>query len=79
MVAFTTGALLPLLVITLSPLSVRLWATVLTVAVALAIAGFVQAKLGYSRRGRAIARNVVGGLLAMVVTYFVGSLVGARI
>jgi vacuolar iron transporter family protein len=49
MVAFTLGALLPLLVITLSPL------------------------------GRAVARNVGGGLLAMVVTYAVGSLVGAHI
>jgi vacuolar iron transporter family protein len=79
MVAFTIGALLPLLVITLSPLSVRVWATVTTVAIALAVAGFLQAKLGFSPRGRAVARNVVGGLLAMVVTYGVGSLVGAHI
>jgi VIT1/CCC1 family predicted Fe2+/Mn2+ transporter len=79
MVAFTVGALLPLLVITLSPLSIRVWATVVTVAIALAVAGFVQARLGFSPRGRAVARNVAGGLLAMVVTYAVGSLVGAHI
>jgi vacuolar iron transporter family protein len=79
MVAFTTGALLPLLVITLSPLAVRVWATVVTVAIALAVAGFIQAKLGFSPRSRAIIRNVAGGLLAMVVTYFVGSLVGAHV
>ena len=43
MIAFTTGALLPLLVITLTPLSIRLWATVVTVAIALAVAGVIQA------------------------------------
>jgi VIT1/CCC1 family predicted Fe2+/Mn2+ transporter len=79
MVSFTIGGLLPLLVITLTPLSVRVWATVGTVVVALAAAGFVQARLGFSPRGRAIARNVAGGLLAMVVTYIVGSLVGAHL
>ena len=79
MVAFTIGALLPLLVITLDPIVVRVWATVVTVAVALAVAGFIQARLGFSPRGRAVARNVAGGLLAMVVTYAVGSLVGAHI
>jgi VIT1/CCC1 family predicted Fe2+/Mn2+ transporter len=79
MVAFTTGALLPLLVITLTPLSIRTWATVATVAIALAIAGVIQARLGFSPVARAVARNVVGGLLAMVVTYFVGSLVGPHV
>jgi VIT1/CCC1 family predicted Fe2+/Mn2+ transporter len=79
MIAFTTGALLPLLVITLSPLSIRVWATVVAVAIALAVAGFIQARLGFSPRGRAVVRNVAGGLLAMAVTYAVGSLVGAHL
>jgi vacuolar iron transporter family protein len=77
MVSFTIGGLLPLLMITLTPLSIRVGATVVTVVAALA--GFVQARLGFSPRGRAIARNVSGGLLAMVVTYLVGSLVGAHL
>ena len=76
MIAFTVGALVPLLVITLSPLSVRIWVTVVTVAVTLAAAGVLQARLGYSPVARAVGRNVVGGLLAMSVTYAVGSLVG---
>ncbi len=76
MVAFTIGGLLPLLVITLTPLDVRVWATVLTVALALAVAGVIQARLGFSPVRRAVARNVGGGLLAMIVTYAVGSLVG---
>jgi VIT1/CCC1 family predicted Fe2+/Mn2+ transporter len=76
MVAFTIGGMLPLLVITLTPLDIRVWATVVTVALALAVAGVVQARLGFSPVRRAVARNVGGGLLAMSVTYAVGSLVG---
>ena len=56
-----------------------MWATVVTVAVALAVAGVIQARLGFSPCGRAVARNVAGGLLAMGVTYAVGSLVGTHV
>jgi VIT1/CCC1 family predicted Fe2+/Mn2+ transporter len=79
MVAFTVGALLPLLVITLSPLQVRIWATVVTVAIALGAAGVVSARLGYSPWRKAVLRNVGGGLIAMGVTYAVGALVGTHL
>ncbi|HEX4685594.1 MAG TPA: VIT family protein [Nocardioides sp.] len=79
MVAFTVGALLPLLVITLSPHEVRIWATVVAVAIALAIAGVISARLGYSPWGRAVLRNVGGGLVAMGITYAVGSVVGTHV
>ena len=79
MVAFTVGALLPLLVITLSPVHVRIWATVVTVAIALAVAGVVSARLGYSPWRKAVLRNVGGGLIAMGVTYAVGALVGTHL
>jgi VIT1/CCC1 family predicted Fe2+/Mn2+ transporter len=79
MVAFTLGALLPLLVITLTPQAVRIWATVVVVAVALGIAGFISARLGYSPWGRAVLRNVGGGLVAMGITYAVGAAVGTHV
>jgi len=79
MIAFTVGALLPLLVITLTPSEVRIWATVLAVAVALGIAGFFSARLGYSPWGRAVLRNVGGGLVAMGITYAVGAVVGTYV
>jgi VIT1/CCC1 family predicted Fe2+/Mn2+ transporter len=79
MIAFTVGALLPLLVITLTPLDARIWATVLAVAVALAVAGFLSARLGYSPWGRAVLRNVGGGLVAMGITYAVGAVVGTYV
>lgn len=79
MVAFTVGALLPLLTITLSPESARLWVTAGSVAGALALTGWASARFGYGPPGRAVIRNVVGGLLAMGITHLIGSLVGAQI
>jgi vacuolar iron transporter family protein len=79
MVAFTVGALLPLLVISLTPHAVRIWATVVAVTLALAVAGFASARLGYSPWSRAVLRNVGGGLVAMAITYAVGAAVGPHI
>ena len=78
MVAFTVGALLPLLVVAFVPGAARIVTTVLTVAVALAVAGAVSARLGYSPKLPAVVRNVAGGLLAMGVTYLIGMLAGAQ-
>ncbi|GAA0971209.1 hypothetical protein ENKNEFLB_00323 [Nocardioides aquaticus] len=79
MVSFTVGALLPLLTILLAPEPARVPLTVAAVAVALALTGWASASLASSPRGRAVARNVAGGVLAMVVTYLVGALVGTRL
>lgn len=79
MVAFTLGALVPLLMITLLPAAVRVASTVVVVAFALALTGFVSAHLGFSPKGRAMARTVLGGLLAMGITYVVGMLFGMQL
>jgi VIT1/CCC1 family predicted Fe2+/Mn2+ transporter len=79
MVAFTVGALLPLLAITVSPHAARVWVTVATVVIALSVAGFIQARLGMSPWRRAVARNVGGGLVAMAITYAVGAVVGTHV
>ncbi|GAA1368169.1 VIT1/CCC1 transporter family protein [Streptomyces beijiangensis] len=75
--AFTVGALLPLLAIILPPTSVRLYVTVLSVLVALALAGWGSARLGSAPVRPAVWRNVGGGALAMAVTYVAGALLGA--
>jgi VIT1/CCC1 family predicted Fe2+/Mn2+ transporter len=77
--AFVVGALLPLLTITLVHPDLRVLVTVASVAVALALTGWASARLSSGPRWRALLRNVAGGLLAMVVTYAIGSLVGTRI
>lgn len=75
--AFVLGSLLPLLAILLSPTGARVAVTVVVVLLALALTGAVSASLGDSPPGRAVARLVVGGALAMAVTYGIGLLVGA--
>ncbi len=79
MLAFTLGALLPLLTITLPPDSARLWATVLGVGVALALTGWLSARLGSSPVGRAVLRNVGGGMFAMAITHAIGQLLGTQV
>lgn len=76
MISFTLGSLLPLLCVVLVPAGARIVVTVLAVVIALALTGFVSAKLSLSPRVRAMVRNMVGGLLSMGVTYLIGSLVG---
>ncbi|RCW47009.1 VIT1/CCC1 family predicted Fe2+/Mn2+ transporter [Halopolyspora algeriensis] len=74
--AFTIGAALPLLAIVLTPGWVRVPVTVGAVVLTLVVTGSVSARLGRASVPRAIVRNVGGGLLAMGVTYGVGTLVG---
>ncbi|MFF9868799.1 VIT family protein [Streptomyces sp. NPDC013953] len=75
--AFTIGALLPLLAIVLPPASARLYVTVLSVLAALTFTGWSSARLGAAPARPAVLRVVGGGALAMAVTYGAGSLLGA--
>ncbi|WP_142216349.1 VIT family protein [Streptomyces sp. SLBN-118] len=75
--AFTVGALLPLLAIVLPPSWLRLPVTVLSVLAALALTGWWSARLGAASARPAVLRNMGGGALAMAVTYGAGSLLGA--
>jgi vacuolar iron transporter family protein len=79
MLAFTIGALVPLLTLLVGGEEIRIGVTVAAVVVALALTGFLSARLGYARPGRAVLRNVLGGLFAMLVTYLIGSLLGTQI
>lgn len=79
MIAFTAGALIPLLTIVLTPPAVRLPLTVVAVLAALILTGVVSARLGGGSPIRPMLRNVVVGTLAMGLTYAVGLLVGSQL
>ena len=79
MLAFTVGALLPLLIVAFVPDGYRVPVTVVSVVAALALTGFVSARIGYSPRLPAVLRNVSGGLLAMGVTYLIGMFAGVQL
>ena len=53
--------------------------TVVAVTAALALTGWTSARLGYGPTGRAVVRNMLGGLFAMGVTYLVGTLIGTAV
>jgi VIT1/CCC1 family predicted Fe2+/Mn2+ transporter len=79
LIAFTVGGLAPLLPILLLPQSSRILATFVIVLVALAATGYASARLGHANRPRAIIRNLIGGAIAMGVTYGIGLIVGTHI
>ena len=78
-IAFTVGALLPMLAILLPPASVRIPITFVAVLLALAITGWVSARLGGADPRRATQRVVIGGALAMAITYGIGLAMGGVI
>jgi len=77
--AFSVGALLPLIAILAAPIALRIAVTVAAVLLALVVTGAVSARLGRAPKSRAVLRNFVGGGLALAITYVVGHLVGAAI
>lgn len=79
LIAFTAGGLVPFLAVILAPDGYKLQATFIAVLLALVATGFFSARAGGAHKGRAIARVVVGGALAMLLTYGIGALFGAQI
>jgi VIT1/CCC1 family predicted Fe2+/Mn2+ transporter len=78
-IAFTLGAMLPLLAILLPPPEWRVPVTFVAVLLALALTGTISARLGGSSRSRAAIRLVIGGALALVATWLVGTLLGTTV
>ncbi len=75
MIAFTAGAVLPLLAIVLPPATWRVPVTFIAVTGALVLTGVVSSRLGGGSARRPVLRNATVGLLAMAVTFAVGSFV----
>jgi VIT1/CCC1 family predicted Fe2+/Mn2+ transporter len=76
MLSFTLGAVLPLLTILLFADDLRIYVTVGAVTLALVLTGYISARIGGAPGLPAVVRNVTCGLLAMAITYAVGSLIG---
>lgn len=77
--AFLVGALLPLLAILLPPADWRVPVTFVAVLIALSLTGRISARLGGAPVLPAVRRNVLGGALAMLVTYGIGALIGTTL
>ena len=79
LVSFVVGGIVPLLVVLAPWGGGRIVATFAAVVLALVVTGTVSARLGGAPAGRAVLRNVVGGSIAMLVTYGIGALVGLAV
>jgi VIT1/CCC1 family predicted Fe2+/Mn2+ transporter len=78
-IAFTMGALIPLIAMVCASVSVRVISTSVAVMVALALTGSISAWLGGANISRAVLRNCLVGALTMGITYLVGNMVGIHI
>jgi VIT1/CCC1 family predicted Fe2+/Mn2+ transporter len=74
--AFSAGAILPLLAIGVTPASARAIVCVAVTLVALALLGDAGARLGGAPQRRATLRSLAWGSVAMAVTAGIGALVG---
>lgn len=79
LVAFTIGAIIPILAVVLAPAQVRQPATWASALLALVLTGYTSARLTETRPVRPVVRNLVGGSLAMAVTFGIGALVGTQV
>lgn len=79
MLGFTAGGLVPFLIVVIVPDTMKIWATFMAVTVALFLVGYFSATAGGASRRKAITRVIVGGLLAMAITYCVGLLFGTQL
>ena len=77
LIAFTVGGLVPFVAVILAPGNGKIPVTVVAVIIALVLTGYLSATVGGASRRRAITRVIIGGLIAMAVTYFIGVAFGA--
>jgi VIT1/CCC1 family predicted Fe2+/Mn2+ transporter len=77
--AFTAGALIPVLAVTIPGKDVRIGVTAGVCVVALFGLGALGAQLGGAPRLRAAVRVATLSVIAMVITYAIGRVVGANV
>ncbi len=77
--SFGLGALVPLLAAVLSPDHTRIYVTLVAVVIGLFATGYYSAKFGGANKAAAVRRVLIGGLVAMAVTYAIGRAFGTAI
>ncbi|MCL2514641.1 MAG: VIT1/CCC1 transporter family protein [Microbacteriaceae bacterium] len=79
LIAFFVGGLLPFLCAVLVPVPPRVPVTFAAVLVALAITGWLGARFGDAPPVRATIRVVIGGAIALAITFGLGALLGTAV
>lgn len=78
-IAFSSGALIPILAAVIAPSSSSGWAIVVASLFMLGVSGAIGAVIGGGHKLRAAARVFIGGGAAMAITAFVGHLAGTQL
>lgn len=78
-IAFLTGGIIPLLTILLVPSGYKISVGIAATILALGLAGLLSARLGNASIARPIIRVVLGGMIALTLTFVLGSLLGTGI
>lgn len=78
-VSFLVGGAIPFLAILFAPGAWAVGVTVAAVVLALALTGFSSARLGRAKVATAVLRNVLGGVVAMAITFGIGSMFGTAL
>jgi VIT1/CCC1 family predicted Fe2+/Mn2+ transporter len=79
LLSFALGGIIPFLTIIFFTQNTRIGATAIAVIIALFATGYMSAAVGNAPKVRAIVRVVIGGAVAMIVTYIVGRLFGTSL
>lgn len=74
--SFICGAIIPIVMILIAPINMRIPVTFLGVLIALVFTGALSAYAGEANIPKAIIRVTTGGILAMIVTFGIGSIFG---
>ena len=79
LLSFTVGALIPLLSAILAPDRLRIQITLIAVIIGLFLTGYYSATVGGASRRKAVLRVIIGGVMAMIVTYTIGRIFGTAV
>lgn len=79
LLAFTLGGLVPIVPVILARPDVAIWISGFAVVMALALTGGVAARLGQMPIVPSIVRNVIGGIIAVAITFGVGMIAGTQL
>ena len=74
--SFLSGSIIPIVAIIIAPAPYKIAITFVSVVVALAFTGSLSAHAGGAAKLRATLRVVIGGIIAMIVTFGIGRLIG---
>jgi VIT1/CCC1 family predicted Fe2+/Mn2+ transporter len=72
--SFVIGSIIPITTVLVAPANIRIPFTFFSVLIALGLTGTLSAKIGGADVRRAVVRVIIGGALAMSITYGVGRL-----